>query len=398
MKEKIEKLTKDNHNNLIEIRRYLHSHPEDGFLEYLTSQKVIEELNKLKVFDIKKSAITGVVAIIKGNKSSDEPLKCIGIRADMDGLQIQDLKDVSYKSKHIGFAHACGHDAHTTILLGVAHNLVKLQDSFSGYVKLFFQPAEETDGGALPMIKEGYMENPHVDVMIGLHVNENYEVGHIRFCYDTMQASSAEIKIIINGKGAHAAHPENGVDGILVASKIIDSLHTIVSRYIAPLNSAAVNIGKINGGSALNSLAEVVTMEGTIRTLTEETMDYISRLLKQMCNGIASGFGATAEVIIVPTYPPLINNKQIVDFISKVAEEIYPLGHIHKDSIPSLGVEDFAYFAKAVPSCYYNIGVANKEKGIIYPGHNGHFDIDEESLYHGTVIQTLSVLKLLNRE
>ena len=246
------------------------------------------------------------------------------------------------------------------------------------------------------MIKEGHMENPHVDKMIGLHVSENYNVGEARFCYGTMQASSDEITIIVKGFSAHAAHPENGVDGILLASQIINNLQSIVSRNVAPTDSVALSFGKINGGTIANALAETVTIEGTVRTLNFETRNTVLNNIKRICENTAIAYGGKAEVILTPCYPPLINNSEMVDFVKEVAESVLGKEKVIVNNVPSLGVEDFSYFAQSVPSFFYNLGVRNDEKGINYPLHNNKFDVDEESIFYGVVIQTLSLIKLLD--
>lgn len=392
---KIKQLTKDNYEHLVAIRRDLHSHPEYGFKEFRTQELIINELEKIGGYKITKAAQTGVVAVITGKKG--ESNKCIGLRADIDALSIVDMKDVEYKSQNYGMCHACGHDVHTTVLLGVAKNLAEMQEEFSGTVKLFFQPAEETEGGAEPMIKEGFMENPHVDVMLGLHVSENYNVGQVRFCYETMQAASDEVTIKVKGFSSHAAHPENGVDAILVASHIVCALQSIPSRNVAPTDSVALSLGKMNGGTIANALAESVTLEGTIRTLRPSTRDRVLKTVKNICESIASSFGGSAEVIYTPCYPPVINNEEMVDFVKDTASDLFDKKDIIVNNTPSLGVEDFAYFANKVPSCFYNLGIRNEEKGIIYPGHNNKFDVDEESIYHGVALQTLATIKWLNK-
>ena len=397
MIEKIKQIIKDDYNRLVAIRRDIHSHPEIGLQEFRTQELIIKELEELKCFEIKKSAKTGVVALIKGKKETTN-LKCVGLRADIDALGIEDMKDVEYKSQNKEVCHACGHDVHTTVLLGVAKALSKLQDEFSGYVKLFFQPAEENEGGAETMIKEGYMENPKVDVMLGLHVSDSYNVGEVRFCYDTMQASSDEIKIVVNGYSAHAAHPENGVDGILVACQIVNNLQSIASRNVAPTDSIALSFGKIHGGTISNALAEEVVIEGTLRTLNKETRYKVLNNMKRMCENIASSYGGSAKLIIMPSYPPLINNKQMVDYVKDIASLVLDEKNIIVNNVPSLGVEDFSYFASCVPSCFYNLGIRNEEKGIIYPLHNNKFDVDEEAISYGVLIQTLATINYLNKK
>lgn len=389
----IKELTKLNFKDLVDIRRDIHANPEIGTEEFRTQELIIKYLEKLGKYQIVKSADTGVVAIIKGTKSDSE--KCIGLRADIDALGIEDMKEVSYKSKNKGVCHACGHDVHTTILLGVASNLAKMQDQFSGYVKLFFQPAEENIGGAERMIKEGFMKNPDVQAMLGLHVSENYNVGKVRFCYGTMQASSDEIEIRVKGFSSHAAHPENGVDAILVACQIVNSLQSIASRNVAPTDSIALSLGKINGGTIANALAETVVIEGTVRTLLPDTRIRVINNIKRICDNVAKAYGASAEVIMTPCYPPVINDEEMNDFVKANALEFIDKKDVVINNVPSLGVEDFAYFAKEVPSCFYNLGIRNEEKGIKYPGHNNKFDVDEDSIYYGVVLQTLSTLKYL---
>ena len=396
MLELIKKYAKMYEKELISIRKDLHSHPERGRNEYRTQKLIISVLNDLGCFSVEKCAETGVLAVIEGKKAKND--KCIGIRADIDALGIEDLKEVDYKSQNKGVCHACGHDVHTTILLGVAKVLAQLQNEFSGFVKLFFQPDEEGDGGAERMIQEGAMENPKVEAMIGLHVSENYNVKEARFCYNTMQATSAEIEIKVKGFSAHAAHPETGVDAILIACQIVNNLQSIVSRNFSPTDSVVLSIGKINGGTIPNALAESVTMVGTIRTLTLEAREKVVKNIKNICNGIASSYGGSAEVIITPSYLPLINDKRMVDFTKEVAKEVLGEEKVIQNDVPSLGVEDFSYYASLVPSCFYNLGIKNDEKGINYPLHNNKFDVDEDSIYYGVVIQTLTLLRWLNKE
>ena len=395
MLEKIKELSKQNFKNLVEIRRDIHANPELGMEEFRTQELIINYLKQFGCFKITKSAKTGVVALIEGKKEGSK--RCIGLRADIDALGIVDMKDVPYKSKNYGLCHACGHDVHTTILLGVASNLAKMQDQFSGYVKLFFQPAEENEGGAEPMIKEGFMKNPDVEAMIGLHVSENYKVGKVRFCYGTMQAASDEIKIIAKGFSSHAAHPQKGVDALLIACQIVNNLQSVASRNVAPTDSIALSLGKINGGTIANALAESVTIEGTLRTLLPETRERVINNIKRICENVSLAYGGSSEVIFTPSYPPVFNDEEMNDFVRENALEFMEKKDVIINNTPSLGVEDFAYFAKTVPSCFYNLGIYNEEKGIIYPGHNNKFDVDEDSIYYGVVLQTLSALKYLKK-
>ena len=327
MLDKIKKIIKEDYNRLVSIRRDIHSHPERGRNEYRTQELIIKELEKLKTFKIVKSANTGVVALIKGTKNESNQ-KCVGLRADIDALGIEDMKDVEYKSQNKGVCHACGHDVHTTILLGVAKVLSEMQNEFSGCVKLFFQPDEEDEGGAEIMIREGHMNNPKVDIMLGIHVSDNYSVGEVRFCYDTMQASSDEMKIVVKGVSSHAAHPENGVDAILIACQIVNNLQSIASRNVSPTDSIALSLGKIYGGTIVNALAEEVVIEGTLRTLNKDTRNYVLNRMKSMCEYIASSYGGKATVTISPSYPPLINNKDMVDYVKETASLCFEKNNI----------------------------------------------------------------------
>jgi amidohydrolase len=375
------------------LRKTIHINPELGGEEFQTQALIIDYLAKIGVDEIRKSADTGVVGIIYG---SSEGL-CVGLRADIDALPIDELNEVEYKSKVPGKMHACGHDAHTAILLGAANVFCKMRPFFNGTIKLFFQPAEESFGGAKRMIEEGCLENPHVDYIIGLHVDNSIETGHVLYKYGVMQAMSSGLQIKVKGKGCHAAHPETGVDAIIIASKIIDGLQTIVSRNLSAFDPAVITIGKIQGGTVSNAVAEEVVMNGTIRTLSEEVTAHISKRVNDLVTNIARAYGGSAEVAIRPGYIPLINNDEVVTLFKGLAEGFLGKDNVHDKVYPSLGVEDFAYFAKARPSCFWNLGIANKEKGITAPGHNGNFDVDHDSLYYGVVLQTLTALELLKK-
>jgi amidohydrolase len=378
-------------NEIKAIRCDIHMHPEVGGEEYRTQKLIIDYLMQIGVDEVKPIANTGVLGLIKGLN----PGKCIGLRADIDALPIVELNDAPYKSQTTGKMHACGHDAHTSILLGAANIFCSLRDQLSGSVKLFFQPAEESFGGAERMIAEGCLESPHVDAVIGLHVDSTEEVGVARYQYGVMHGMSSEIKIDIKGKGCHAAHPDDGIDAIVIAAKVIDSIQTIVSRNVSAFDQAVVTIGTIKGGTVENAIAEDVHMDGTIRTLSESVSATVVRRLKEMVPAIAQAFGGQATVTIVPSYIPLNNDDKMVDLFRRCAESFLGKESVRDKKIPSLGVEDFAYFAKARPSCFYNLGVGNNAKGINASGHNGHFDIDMDGLYYGMVLHVLTAFEFL---
>ncbi len=376
---------------MVEIRRDFHENPELSREEFRTRDKIVEYLEGLGIDYKTGVADTGVLAIIWGKKQG----KTVALRADMDALPIQDKKDVDYKSKVAGKMHACGHDAHLAILLGAARILKGMEEKLKGNVKLFFQPAEETVGGAKPMIKAGVMENPKVHAVFGLHVSTKINTGGIGIKYGQMNAYSDNIKITIYGKNSHGAYPQEGVDAIVVASQVVIALQSIVSRNVDPKNSAVVTIGTINGGSQNNIIAGKVELSGTIRTLDPNTRLLVIKKVKDIAGQISAAMGARAEVIIEEGYIALINRDEIVDMVKKSGEEILGRDKVTILKDTSLGVEDFAYFAKAAPSAFYRLGCRNEERGIIHDAHYNLFDIDEDALVLGAALQAQNALTYL---
>ena len=355
-------------DELIEIRRTLHQYPELGFEETNTSKFIKDFLTKEGI-TFKEFAGTGVCGIIEGTKEGENK-KVIGLRADIDGLPMQDKKSCSYASKISGKMHACGHDGHTTILLGAAKLLNKNKDKFNGTIKLIFEPAEETTGGAKVMIEEGVLTNPNVDVMCGLHVEETLDAGMIMVRRGTVNAASNPFNITIKGSGGHGAYPDTAVDPIVMASHVVTSLQSIVSREIKPVNPAVVTIGSIHGG-----------------TMTNEDREFAKLRLKEIVNGVCTTFRGSAEIEIEESYPCLYNDDDMVKILEESAKNIIGTENIKVQKNPKLGVESFAYFANKVPSVFYFLGIRNEEKGIIYPEHNSLFDIDEDALPIGVAIQ-----------
>ncbi|MBX9138515.1 MULTISPECIES: M20 family metallopeptidase [unclassified Clostridium] len=370
---------------LIEVRRTLHQYPELGFEETNTSKFIKEFLTKEGI-EFKEFAGTGVCGIIKGTKEGINN-KVIGLRADIDGLPMQDKKSCSYASKINGKMHACGHDGHTTILLGAAKLLNKNKDKFNGTVKLIFEPAEETTGGAKVMISEGVLKDPAVDVMCGLHVEEVLDAGMIMVKRGTVNAASNPFTITIKGSGGHGAYPDTAVDPIVIASHVVTSLQSIVSREIKPVNPAVVTIGSIHGGTAQNIIPSEVKLGGIIRTMTNEDREFAKRRLKEIVNGICTTFRGSAEIEIEESYPCLYNDDNMVEILEASAKNIIGSENVKVQKNPKLGVESFAYFANEVPSVFYFLGIRNEEKGIIHSAHNSLFDIDEDALPIGVAIQ-----------
>ena len=372
------------------IRRDFHEYPELGMEEYRTQAKIIEYLKEMGI-EYKIAATTGVVGIIRGKKAG----KTVGLRADIDALPMDDKKEVPYKSKVCGKTHSCGHDAHAAILLGAAKVLNSMKDNIEGNIKLFFQPAEETVGGALPMIEEGVLEDPYVDGIFGLHVDNGFQTGEVGIKYGQMKAASDMIKIIIHGKNSHGAYPQDGVDAIAIAGQVIVSLQTIVSRNIDPRCSAVVTIGTINGGYAGNIIADRVEMKGIVRTLNKEDREEVLHRIKNIVQDIPHAMGGKGELIRTESYTALINEDNMVDIVRKNGVEILGKENIYEIPYPSYGVEDFAYFAEARPSAFFQLGSGNKEKGIVSSGHTSYFDIDEDCLVKGILLQVKNALEFL---
>ena len=381
-------------DELINIRRDLHEHPELGFEEVRTS-KVIKDFLTANGIQYVEVAKTGICGIIKGTKAGNN--KVIALRGDIDALPIQDMKSCGFKSKVAGKMHACGHDAHTTILMGVGKLLNNNKDKFSGTIKLLFEPAEETTGGATPMINEGVLENPKVDCILGLHVDEETKCGTIKIKKGVVNAASNPFSIKITGQGGHGASPHTTVDPIVIASHIVVALQTIVSREVAPVNPIVITVGTLHAGTAQNIIPGEATLSGMIRTMTKEDRTYATQRLKEIVNGIAVMSRAKAEIEIEESYPCLYNDDKFVDLICDSAGETLGKENVLEQKAPKMGVESFAYFANERPSAFYFLGSGNEEKKTTEPAHSNLFNIDEECISIGVSIQALAAYNYLTR-
>lgn len=377
---------------LVEVRRDFHRHPEFGMEEFRTQGKIIEYLTDMGI-PCEKVANTGVVGLIRGAKAG----KTVALRADMDALPIDEQNDVDYKSTIPGKMHACGHDAHMTVLLGAAKLLQDQKDHLSGNVKLLFQPAEETVGGAEPMIKEGVLEKPKVDAAFGLHMATNIQVGKIGIRYNQMNASSDAIKLTVKGNKGHAAYPHNGTDAIVMAAHVITAIQSIVSRNVDPRKSAVISLGTINGGTQANVIAEEVEMVGTVRTFDPDVRQHVLKRIEEVLSYTTKSLGGDYEFETESGYISLINHNDMVDIVKENGERLLGKDHVEQMALPNMGVEDFSYFAAAVPSAFFQLGCGNEEKGIIHGGHTSRFDIDEDSLPIGVALQVQNVLSFLNQ-
>ncbi|MTF40162.1 M20 family metallopeptidase [Cyanobacterium aponinum UTEX 3221] len=367
---------------LVQWRRQIHQYPELGFKEVLTANFVSEKLSQWGIAHEKGVAKTGIVAVINSNYEG----KVLAIRADMDALPIQEENSVSYCSKHDGIMHACGHDGHTAIALGIAHYLAHNRDKWRGTVKIIFQPAEEGPGGAKPMIEQGVLSNPDVDAIIGLHLWNNLPVGTIGVREGALMAAVECFKCTIFGKGGHGAMPDQTIDSVVVGSQIVNALQTIVARNIAPVDSAVVTVGEFHAGTALNVIADTAKMSGTVRYFNPKLESFIGQRIKDIIGGICQSHGAEYELDYWQLYPPVINNPQITQLVKSVAMEVVetPMGVVPE--CQTMGGEDMSFFLQEVPGCYFFLGSANADKKLNYPHHHPRFDFDETVLSMGVEI------------
>ncbi|MDP4179003.1 MAG: amidohydrolase [Bacillota bacterium] len=378
-------------NEIVSWRRDFHSNPELGFEEYRTS-KIIKEFLKSEGIEFKEVSKTGVCAVIRGNGN-----KTIALRADMDALPLKENSTKEYASKIEGRMHACGHDGHTAVLMGAAKILNSIKSELKGNVKLIFEPAEETVGGARFMIEEGVLDNPEVDGVIGLHVDEKINTGFIGLKSDVVNAASNPFTIKIKGRGGHGAHPDSTIDPIVISSNVILALQTIISREIPPTDPAVITVGSIHGGTAQNIIPEEVTISGIIRTMKTEHRTYVKKRLVEVTEGIVSSMRGKCEINIEESYPCLYNDDNMLKIVSSAAESIIGKENILSLKNPSMGVESFAYFSLKKPAAFYYLGCANEEKGIVNPAHGSLFDIDEDCLSIGAAIQSKVAYDFLNQ-
>lgn len=378
LKAKIKALAKTYHEEVILIRRHLHQHPELSFEEKETGRFIARKLKEFGIPFEHGVADNGVVGIIQGEKGKG---KVMALRADMDALPILEANEVPYRSKKEGIMHACGHDVHTSSLLGVAKILNELKNDFAGTVKLIFQPGEERlPGGASIMIKEGVLENPTPTVILGQHVHPPLEVGKVGFKSGQFMASADEIFVSVQGKGGHGALPQDVIDPIVITSHIITALQQIVSRRADPGIPTVLTFGYIaSDGGATNVIPNMVKLKGTFRTMNESWRFEAHRLMKKMAESIAEGMGGSCDFDIVVGYPTLNNDETL----TRKAQQ-YAIEYLGKENVVELPIrmtaEDFSYFSQAMPACFYRLGTGNATKGITSPVHTNTFDVDEDCL------------------
>lgn len=380
---------------IIAARRHIHKNPELSFNEYNTMNYICKFLDEIDVDYKSGIAGTGVVATIKGTKPSNKSLTLL-LRADMDALPIMETTDKPYASVNKGVMHACGHDAHTAILLGVCEILNMIKDKFSGYVKIVFQPGEETTGGAKPLIDAGVLDNPNVDACLALHMDPDLNVGTIRIKPGSLYASPDDFKITIKGRGGHGAEPQNCIDPIHISAHIINALMTIVSREINPFDEAVISIGTINSGTASNIIPETAEITGTARSLNNDVRETLKKRIGEISNSICNTFGAECDYEFIELFPPLINDEQLSNKLYSSACNVLGDKNCILGGSATMAGEDFSYFTQKVPSVLFKLGCRNEEKGIVNPLHSSRFDIDEASLKCGVSVFLGFVLDYLN--
>ncbi|MFY0607372.1 MAG: amidohydrolase [Cyclobacteriaceae bacterium] len=378
--EAIKELSEAYFEDIQNIRHHLHSHPELSFEEFETAKFIEEELRKMGITNFERKAKTGITFTLKGKEDNG---KVVALRADIDALPITEANDVSYKSKNEGVMHACGHDVHTSSLLGAVRILRELKDHYSGTIKVIFQPGEERlPGGASVLIEEGILENPKPTRILGQHVMPFIPAGKVGFRKGMYMASADEIYFTVTGKGGHAAMPENAVDPVLITSHIIVALQQIISRNCSPKIPSVLSFGKVEAKGATNVIPNDVKVEGTFRTYDEEWRTEAHARMKKMAEGIAESMGAKCDFKVMKGYPHLKNHPEYTEANMKAAKAY--LGEENVEEIDLwLAGEDFAFYSHHVDACFYRLGTRNEEKGIVSGVHTPTFDIDESSLKIG---------------
>ncbi len=406
---------------LRETRRMIHVNPELMFEEKDTSELVQKHLTEAGVEfrsgvggdgrslymdaeGLARAGITpgpatggtGVLGTITGTRGHG-PGRTVLLRADMDALPLNEENDVEYISRNPGKMHACGHDLHTTVLMGVAEILEQNKERFDGTVKLMFQPGEEGGGGALAMIEDGILENPKVDAAYALHVGLDHPAGHVSMGHGPRSAAADMFEIHVHGTGGHGAFPQGAVDTVYVSAQIIVGLQEIISREIAALDQAVLSVTTIHTGTAMNIIPERAVLTGTVRTYDEGVRSHIEKRMSEVASGIAAAFRAEAEVVYIRGYPAMHNDEEIVEIARQACIDVLGSDHVHQ-AMPIMAGEDMAYVSARVPTCMYSLGVKNEERGFIYPPHHPRFDADEDAIAIGVRTMAAVALRFLGAD
>lgn len=387
IKEQIEQIADD----ATAFRRDLHMHPELSEQEILTEEKICSRLDALQIPYQRGIAGHGVCAVIRGTTTD----RTVGIRADIDALPVTEQTGLTYASLTPGVMHACGHDMHTAILLGAAAILKQNADTLPGTIKLFFQPSEETIGGARQMIDAGCLEDPHIENVIALHVDPMTDCGKLKFTRGCMNAATTEMELIVRGKSCHGAHPDAGIDALPPACSIVSALQTIISRNLAPTTPAVVTIGTFHSGTASNVISGEARLSGTIRALDLDLMAYLKERVKTIAEDTARAYGASCEVIFEDSYPPLKNSDELAALLLPAMDEVFGRENVIRCETPSLGADDFAYFTQARRGFYFDLGTHDPRSDEYFPLHSEHFAPQEEAIRVGILAELTAVYAIL---
>jgi amidohydrolase len=384
---------------VIADRRHLHQHPELAFEEHETAKLVADRLEALGVEDIRTGVgRTGVTGLIRGTGSGPGKDRVALFRADMDALPIDEENEVDYKSTVSGKMHACGHDAHTAMLLGSARVLMGLRDQFAGTVKLLFQPAEEVPpGGAIEMIEAGVLEDPHVDAVFGLHAAAELPAGKIGVRNGVASAGSDRFRITIQGRGGHAARPNDAIDPVVVGAQIVNALQTLVSREVDPTQSAVVTVGSIVAGEAYNVIPDTAVIKGTVRTLDPDVREQIAERLPALAKGIGEAMRADIDVWYFKGYPSMVNDPAMTDIVREAAAEVVGAENVVETPV-GMGGEDFARFLEQRPGSFFRVGTRNEGRNIVFGHHHPRFDVEEEGMATGIATTVETLLRYLNSD
>lgn len=390
--EKILKKAEEISDILISIRRDLHAYPEIGLEEIRTSKIVADYLSDLGLEVQKNVGKTGVVGLLRGKN----PGKTVMLRADMDCLKMDENCNLQYKSKNPGLMHACGHDIHTTWLLGAAMILASMKDKINGNIKFVFQPAEEVSGGAKMMIEDNVLENPHVDAAFGAHVWPYIEEGTVAIKEGSFMAASDNFKLSIFGKGGHGGHPQRCIDPISSACEIYMALQTIISRRVNPLEPAVITVGKFHAGTAHNVIPSQVEMEGTIRTLTNETRQSIYDMMLNIFKGVTIANGSSFDFKYIPYHPPVINDSNLTEIVLSAAKKIVGEDKAKRAERETMVGEDFSYYQQNVPGAFFWFGSYNEEIGAVNPLHSEKFFVNEDIIHTGAAVLAQCAVEYLS--
>lgn len=389
---RIDEYTKEIKNEVIKIRRDLHKIPELSFDLPKTREYI---LNQLKKFDLEIRENVGNRGIV-ATLNFSEPGKNIAYRADMDALPIKEENDIDYKSNHEGKMHACGHDGHMTVALGILKIMDTLKDELKGSIKFIFQPAEETEGGAKGMIEDGALENPKVDFIFGSHIWPDIESGKFGLKYGPIMAGTDMMEIKVKGRGGHIAIPHKSINPLVVCSKILNEVEGFKNYFIDSNENAVINFGSIQGGDTFNVIPDTGVMKGSVRTFSPETKEIIKGKLKTVINNISEIYGATSTLKYIDNYPPTINSNEIIDKIENILIDIGESERVYKVKKPSMGAEDFSYYLQKVPGAFVFLGTYNKDKGITEEIHHPKYKMDEDILSDAAAIYTKIFIDFLS--